>query len=79
MIHLSLLKVQYHTNKNLSITIHQKCFEIKLWKPFKQEKTLSLNLNTFNLKQNQQLNIIRDYIKIIQQKQQLNIKSNYSL
>ena len=44
LIHLSLLKVQYHKNKNLSITIHQKCFEIKLWKPFKQEKTRK---NTF--------------------------------
>ena len=57
--------------------IRQKCFQIKLWKTFKQEKTLSLNLITFNIKQNQQLNIIRDYIKIIQKNQQLNIKSNY--
>ena len=30
LIHLSLLKVQYHKNKYLSITIRQKCFEIKL-------------------------------------------------
>ena len=30
LIHFSLLKVQYHKNKNLFITIRQKCFEIKL-------------------------------------------------